>query len=130
MKGGPPFGGMTAWEREMLRLQSELVKWVKVTSYQAAKDALMGALDTDKKKIVYHLSHGEAGTQDIQALTGVNVRFVSEWWRAWEKIGIMEETSEVRGRRRKLFELEDFGIEVPVLPSEASLEGGSGSRGG
>lgn len=125
MKEGSPLKVMTTWEREMLRLQRELVKWVRITSYQAVKEVLTGALDTDKKQMVYHLSNGELGTQDIQALTGVNVRFVSEWWRAWEKIGIMEETPEVRGRRGKLFELEDFGMEVPVLPSEASLESGS-----
>lgn len=92
----------------------ELVKLTRVMSYPAVQQILETALDTDQKKLVYHLLDGTKTMATIQQLTGVNTRFISAWGQEWEKLGIVELTaSGIRGRRQKSFDLSMFGIPIP-----------------
>lgn len=98
----------------------ELVRLTRATSHPAIKDLLQATLDTEDKVLVYHLLDGTRGMKRIQDLTGVNQRYVSEWSREWERLGIAEtnEASGIRGRRQKSFELSMFGIPIPDFPDD------------
>ncbi len=91
----------------------ELVKWTRVMSYPSVKQVLETVLDTDEKRLVYHLLDGTKTVTAIQQLTGVNVRYISEWGQEWERIGIAESSIERKGRRQKLFDITMFGIPIP-----------------
>lgn len=106
------------------QLLEELVRWTKASAYAQVRETLLRALDSPNKLRVYALTDGKRTTRQIGRESGVNIRYVSEYWQAWEAIGILERVPGTRARRRAVFSLEDFGIEVPGLPSEASLEGG------
>lgn len=89
----------------------ELTNLVKVIGRDKVKETLEKVLDTEQKRLVYDLCDGGKGVKDIEKLTGVNVRFISEWGQEWERIGIVEQADpKVKGRRRKLFDLAAFGI--------------------
>lgn len=92
----------------------ELVKIFRITSQPEIKDVLEKTLNTHEKRLVYNRMDGEKTVANIQELTGVNVRFISEWGQEWEKLGIVETDSNanVRGRRRKLFDLSLYGIPI------------------
>lgn len=95
----------------------ELVQLTRVMSYPAIKQILQAALDTEQKRLVYHALDGTKNMTQIQELTGVNARYVSEWGQEWEKIGIVEPStvSRIKGRRQRSFELSMFGIAVPEI---------------
>jgi len=57
----------------------ELTNWVKVLGRDKVKTTLEQALDTEQKRLVYDLCDGEKSVKDIGKLTGVNVRYISEW---------------------------------------------------
>jgi hypothetical protein len=101
--------------QEIASLLRELVAWTRVTAYSTVKQMLETTLDTDEKRLVYHLTNGQRSVKEIQKLTSVNVRFISEWGQEWETIGIAEQSREsnIKGRRQKVFDLAAFGISVP-----------------
>jgi hypothetical protein len=88
----------------------ELTYWVKVLGRAKVKTTLEQALDTEQKRLVYDLCDGEKSVKDIEKLTGVNVRYISEWSQEWEGIGIVEQGDLRKGRRKKLFDLTVLGI--------------------
>ena len=102
----------------------ELVRIARAISHSAIKDLLQATLDSEHKVLVYHLLDGTRTTKDIQQLTGVNVRYVSEWGQEWERIGIVESDpiSGRKGRRRRVFDLSTFGIPFPEISEESESE--------
>ena len=106
--------------QEMTESLRELVAWVRVAGYPIVKKTLTAILDSEEKRLVYHLTDGQRSVKEIQELTGVNVRFISEWGREWETMGIVESSriSRIKGRRQKVFDLAAFGIPVPDQPGK------------
>jgi len=101
--------------REIARSLHELVTWTRVMGYPAVREMLEKVLDSDEKRLVYHLTDGRRSMREIQEMTGVNVRYVSTWGQEWERIGIVESSrvSSVKGRRQRVFNLADFGFQIP-----------------
>ncbi len=93
----------------------ELVVWTRVIGYPTVKQTLETVLDSDEKRMVYQLTDGRRSVAEIQKMTGVNARFISEWGQEWERIGMVEQSrvSKIKGRRQKVFDLAVFGIPVP-----------------
>lgn len=95
-------------------LLSEILKWMRFAGAKEVKGVLTSALDTDQKKLVYHLSDGDKGTVEIANQSGVSDFTVRTYWKQWSKLGIVEAIKVRRGDRyKKSFDLEDFGIDVP-----------------
>lgn len=103
--------------REIARSLRELVAWTRVMGYPVVRQMLEKVLDSDEKRLVYHLTDGRRSIREIQDMTGVNVRHVSEWGQEWERIGIVESShvSSVKGRRQRVFNLTDFGFQIPEV---------------
>ena len=95
----------------------ELVAWTRVIAYPTVKQTLETVLDSDEKRLVYHLTDGQRGVKEIQRLTSVNARYISEWGQEWERIGIVgrSRVSSVGGRRQRAFDLTGFGLEIPEV---------------
>jgi hypothetical protein len=92
----------------------EITKIVRVVSQPAIKEVLEKTLNSHEKRLVYKYMDGDKTVATIKELTGVNVRFISEWGQEWEKLGIVETDSNasIHGRRRKLFDLSLYGISI------------------
>jgi len=95
-------------------LLQKLVIYAKLANYDNIRNRLIAILDSNDKKRVFEATDGRSSVRDIQSKTGVGKDTVSDWWNEWQKEGIVEESKEARGRRRKVLSLSDFGIEVPT----------------
>lgn len=112
----------TSEQTEILR---EILKWIKFAGAKEVKNVLLATLDTEQKRLIYHLSDGDHGSLEIAKVAGTSDTTVRRYWASWARQGIVE-SLKVRGgeRYKKSFELEDFGMEVPqpkvvIQPSEA-----------
>jgi transposase len=81
----------------------------------------MDMLASKEEKIAYHYSDGR-GSQEVAKFAGVSFGTVTRWWKAWMRAGIAEPVGARGGERaRRVFSLEDFGIEMPE-PKEIKME--------
>jgi hypothetical protein len=101
---------------QMIELLQEMLKWIKFAGAREVRTVLMNILDTEQKRLIYHLSDGERGSVGIGKAANVSDRTVRRYWDSWARLGIVEPLG-VRGgvRYRKSFELEDFGFTVPQM---------------
>ena len=109
--------------KEILQVLKEILKWTKFQGWKEVKEVLLSQLKDERMKLIYHLSDGKS-TRKIARKTGVSHKTVYEYWKKWSKVPIVEPII-VKGktRYRKMFELEDFGIEIPDI-SKKEVENG------
>jgi predicted transcriptional regulator len=101
-------------DNEQITLLREIAKWLRFAGMKEVKAVLTSALDSDQKKLVYHLSDGSNGSVKIAQQSGVSDFTVRSYWKQWSKVGIVEAIKVGGGDRyKKAFDLEDFGIDVP-----------------
>lgn len=106
-----------------IELLEELVKWTKVTSIPKVKKLLLEILSSPKEKNAYQSSDGKKSSKEVASLANVSYVTVTLWWKKWIKAGIAEAVSAKGGKRaRRVFSLDDFGIEVPAI-EVATTEG-------
>lgn len=100
-------------EERIIELLEELVKWIKVTSIPEVRTLLEETLADSKEKIAYQASDGRK-SKEVAKLANVSYVTVTKWWKKWTKAGIAVPISAKGGERaRRVFSLEDFGIEIP-----------------
>jgi len=101
----------------MIELLEEMLKWIKFAGLKEVKNTLGSVLDTEQKRLVYHLSDGARGTVEISKLAGIgSTKTVFDMWQAWLKLSLGESLPVKGGSRfKRSFDLEDFGIEIPRM---------------
>jgi len=99
-----------------IELLQEILKWIKFAGAREVRTVLSNILDTEQKRLIYHLSDGEHGSIEIGKITNVSDSTVRRCWESWSRLGIVEPIG-VRGglRYKKSFELEDFGFTIPQI---------------
>ncbi|MGI0086801.1 MAG: hypothetical protein ACREBI_02425 [Nitrosotalea sp.] len=109
-------------EAEQTRLLKEILKWIKISGIKEVKSLLENLLPNDLKKLIYHLSDGTKGTQEIaKTIGGVSHQTVANYWKEWEKSGLGESISAMGGSRfKRSFDLEDFGIKIQITKQNNS----------
>ena len=109
---------------EQTRLLREILKWIRFSGMKEVKTALANVLDSDQKRLVYHLSDGTRGIVEIGKIMRIgSTSTIFDMWQAWLKGGLGESFPVKGGSRfKRSFELDDFGIEVPQLKRETSKE--------
>ena len=101
----------------------EISTWIKISGIEKVRDVLTTALDTPEKKTVYHLSDGST-VQEIESKCSLSDSQISRYQKRWYNLGLMKkERARGRGDRHvKVFDLEDFGIEIPKVVSKVSSQ--------
>jgi len=107
---------MTEQTNEQTAILREILKWIKFTGQKEVKAVLLDALNTEQKRLIYHLSEGSRSSSEIGKSAGVSDVTVRRMWAQWARQGIVE-SRKVQGgdRYKKSFDLEDFGIEIPKI---------------
>jgi hypothetical protein len=101
-------------QSEQIKVLKEILKWIKFAGTKEVKNVLLTILDTEQKRLIYHLSDGDHGSLEISKMAGTSDTTVRRQWASWFKQGIVEPLRVQGGERyKKSFELEDFGIEIP-----------------
>jgi len=92
----------------------EMLKWTKFAGVKEVKPILETHLSNDSKKIIYYLSDGTKGIQEIAKIVGnVSPGTVFNYWKTWGKVELGESITVPGGTRfHHSFDLEDFGIKV------------------
>ena len=104
----------------MVEVLEEILRWIKVTSIPRVKQLLLDTLPSDKEKVAYYYSDGQ-DSRAISTASGVPFTTVTRWWKRWIRAGIAEAVGAKRGdRAKRIFSLEDFGIEVPLTEGVAT----------
>lgn len=108
---------------KVIELLQEILRWVKFAGAGEVRTVLSNVLDTEQKRLIYHLSDGEHGSVEIGKTIGVSDATVRRYWESWARLGIMEPLK-VRGgiRYKKCFELEDFGFTIPQIKESVRNE--------
>lgn len=99
----------------IINLLKELVKWTKFQAWSKVKEVLLNVLNDDIKKLIYHFSDGKSSSRKMTEKVPVGHSTIVKYWNDWAKSNIVEPIP-VRGggtRYKKMFNLEDFGIELP-----------------
>jgi hypothetical protein len=104
-------------ENEQTVLLREILKWIRFAGMKEVKNTLVSALDSEQKRLVYHLSDGSRVTVEIAKLAGIGShQTVADMWKAWLRLGLGESIPVKGGTRfKRSFDLKDFGIEVPQI---------------
>lgn len=99
---------------ELISVMREILKYTKFAGAKEVRNILTAALDTEQKRLIYHLSDGNKGSVEIAKTVKIGDSTIRRYWESWARQGIVE-AIKVRGgdRYKKSFELEDFGIAVP-----------------
>ena len=104
----------------MVEVLEEILRWIKVTSIPRVKQLLLDTLPSDKEKVAYYYSDGQ-DSRAVSTASGVPFTTVTRWWKRWIRAGIAEAVGAKRGdRAKRIFSLEDFGIEVPLTEGVAT----------
>jgi len=115
---------------KIIDILQEMLKWIKFSGAREVRTVLMNILDTEQRRLIYHLSDGEHGSVEIGKAANVSDRTVRKYWESWARLGVAESIS-VRGglRYKKSFELEDFGFTIPQVQTinAETKEGVAGS---
>jgi hypothetical protein len=106
---------------EILRTLKEMLKWLKFSGVKEVRTVMLNALETEQKRLIFHLSDGNRGIVEIGKLANMGSSTVARYWEAWARLGIMEPIPVKGGiRYKKSFELEDFGFTIPQLKTESA----------
>ena len=101
--------------KKIIELLEEILKWIKFIGWQNVKTILSEALNDDISKLVYHYSDGRS-SREVAKKVSISHTQVTKYWKKWAKLGIVEPISAPRAPRyKKLFSLEDVGIEIPNI---------------
>jgi len=103
---------------KILGVLKEILKWTKFQAWSRVKETLLAELQDKRSVLTYHLSNGKS-SREIAKKVGITHPTVLNYWKKWSRIPIVEPIV-VKGkvRYRKMFELEDFGIEIPDIPKK------------
>lgn len=110
-------------EEKIISALDELLKWVKVTGHSQVGAVLNQQVRTATQKIVYANSDGVKTLKELAELSGGDPGNISRDWKQWTQVGITEQVPARGGSRGKsLFNLVDFGIDVPKSTISASAD--------
>jgi len=118
---------MNKQSSEQTEILREILRWIKFAGAREVRNVLAATLDTEQKRLIYHLSDGKKGSVEIAQVAKVGDSTVRRYWSSWARQGIVEPLK-VRGgeRYKKSFELEDFGFSIPqprgILKKEEIVE--------
>jgi hypothetical protein len=115
-------------DERIVQLLEELVNWTKIVSIPKVKELLLSILESPAEIVAYQLSDGRA-SKKVAIESNVSYVTITKWWKKWIKAGIAESISVAGGKRAKrVFSLDDFGIEVPkIMKSRVLTKGGKDS---
>ena len=113
----------------IIEVLEELLKWTKVTSIPKVGEVLAASLPTEQAKLAYFYSDGRSSREVAQA-SGCAQSSIVGYWKKWSRNGIVQPVAVQRGDRyKKVFDLTDFGIEIPKVTQTSTLVPESSSEG-
>ena len=92
---------------ELIDLQREANRWLRVMALPAVSEALSGALTTPEARRVYQASDGRT-SREVGADAGVSHPTVLRYWNRWARGALVEQVA--LGRYRRVVSLDEVGL--------------------
>ena len=89
---------------------NELIIWMKLIYGDQVGSRLDKILDTEEKRKVYEATDGEHTVREISKEVGVSIKTISNWWKEWKKLSIVEPGHVRSDRPKRIISLKDFGL--------------------
>jgi len=99
---------------KVIKLLEEILRWTRLQGIQNARAVLEDTLANDILKTAYQLSDGRSSSE-VRKACGVTGKTVTNYWRRWFTLGIVQPSPKYKGRFERAFSLEDLGIEIPSI---------------
>lgn len=97
----------------MIELLEEIRRWSRFQGWRNVKEILLETLSTPEDKMAYHYSDGRSSREVAQHVP-MSHATVTNLWKKWARIGIVEPMQVQRGTlHKRIFSLDEFGIEIP-----------------
>lgn len=106
---------------KVIELLEEILRWTRLQGIQNAKAVLEDTLANDILKVAYQLSDGRSSSV-VGKACGVTGMTVTNYWRRWFTLGIVQPSPKYKGRFERAFSLEDLGIEIPPIEVSAKAK--------
>jgi hypothetical protein len=98
----------------------QLLKWTRFAGMQQLRNILAHNLTNDTQMLIYEHSNGERSTREIAELVGVKSnQTVSNYWKKWSSLGIVEQSPKYQGRFQRICSLEEVGLTIPPMSKES-----------
>ena len=108
------------------KIQTSLDKiatWLNISGVEKVKKVLEKELDKPEKILIYHNSLKNKSIRKIKEFSGAGLGTISQYHSAWFKLGLMKKIIVSRKDHYvKNFDLENYCINIPTLPSTNVLE--------
>lgn len=99
----------------------QLLKWARFAGMQQLRDILAKNLADDTSMLIYECSDGERSSREVARLAGVKSNVtVTNYWKKWSKLGIIDPSPKYRGRFQRICSLEEIGLTVPPIPQTSA----------
>lgn len=94
----------------MIDVLKDLLVWTRVGFYGQAKKMLEDVLNSDKKRLAYQAADGTRSLESIRVDLKMSPNDLTELFKVCTNLGLMEVGE--GGKRRRLFDLGHFGLEI------------------
>ncbi len=105
---------MDTTNERLIALLEDLVALTRFMAREGLERTLRLVLRDEKHKVAFELSDGTKTQSQVAASVGLSQPAVSELWKKWRRLGLLQERG---GRVTRLVSLVDLGWDVP-LPSD------------
>lgn len=100
----------------------QILKWTRLSGMQQFRDLLTQNLPDDTSMLIYEYSDGERSTREIATIAGVKSNAtVTNYWKKWSALGIVEPSSKYRGRFQRVCSLAEVGLTIPPTPKTSTI---------
>lgn len=112
MPDKPPSADEGQFATDIISRLDEVLFWLRIAHRSSARAHFLEILDTPEKRQAYQLSDGNNTINAIMETTGVkSTGTISAWWDQWLAQGIVRESPAYKGRKQRVVDLADLGIE-------------------
>ncbi len=101
---------------------SEMLTLLRILAQPVLSSSLQEIFKTPKQLYVYELSNGERSTRDIGKLVKLDQKGISNWWREWERDGLVEKVGK-KGQFKACYSLlELLLVYLPTKKQKSTKE--------
>ncbi|MGD0460171.1 MAG: winged helix-turn-helix domain-containing protein [Terriglobia bacterium] len=106
----------TVRQDDAVPVLKEILKWIRIQATPSVKSTLDRTLASSAQRKLYQALDGQRKQKELSNASGISQPRISRLLSAWQRAGIVEQTSPAKYSR--LFDLEELGISIEKLTEE------------
>ena len=104
--------------KQLFVLLEEIRIWSKFGGFIELSKLVKETLSTKTERMVYEASDGSRSSREIASKLDITHGTVVNMWRRWHSLGLVEESSEFKGRFKHIMSLKRLGIRIVKRKAE------------